>query len=145
MAVNKNALTIATSFIKEFEGCKLKAYRDLGGIWTIGYGSTGKGIEKGVVWTQEQADDRLLKDVGLFGISVLALLHVELNDNQLAALISFAYNVGLHSLAKSTLLRKINNFQEGAENEFLKWNKVNGKEVSGLTRRRTAERDLFLA
>ena len=61
------------------------------------------------------------------------------------ALVSFAYNVGYGALGKSTLLRKLNNCEFSvAADEFLKWNKVAGKVMNGLTRRRQAERDMFL-
>lgn len=77
---------------------------------------------------------------------VLAAIDVPLTKNQLDALVSLCYNIGVGAIAKSTLVRKLNAGDiNGAANEFLKWNKANGRILSGLTRRRIAERKLFLS
>ena len=134
------------NIIKQFEGCKLTAYQCPAGIWTIGWGSTGAGIKKGVKWSQAYADARLDEDIERFKSGVDSLVTVKLNKNQLDALTSFAYNLGLGALKRSTLLKVLNagNFNEAA-NQFLRWDKANGKTLSGLTRRREAERNLFLS
>ncbi len=125
--------------------------------WTVGWGSTGldyfnldaKGqptrIGPGTKWTQAQADERKEKDLEKFSAQVEALLKVPVTDNQFAALVSFAYNCGIGNLKSSTLLRKVNEskFMEAAA-EFLKWNKAQGQVMAGLTRRREAEKALFL-
>lgn len=131
--------------IQEFEGCKLTAYLCPAGVWTIGWGSTGVGVSKGVVWTQEEADERYKKDMALFKAGVQKLVTVPVNKNQLEALTSFAYNLGIGALKGSTLLKFLNdgNYQAAA-NQFLRWDKANGKVLAGLARRRTAERNLFL-
>jgi Phage-related lysozyme (muraminidase) len=131
--------------IQEFEGCKLTAYLCPAGVWTIGWGSTGLGVSKGVVWTQAEADERYKKDMALFKEGVQKLVTVPVNKNQLEALTSFAYNLGISALKGSTLLKFLNdgNYQAAA-NQFLRWDKANGKVLAGLARRRTAERNLFL-
>lgn len=126
--------------------------------WTVGWGSTGLDeynldangkptkIGPNTVWTQDQADKRLQKDLDSFAQQVAPLLKIQdINDNQFAALVSFAYNVGVGNLKKSTLLILVNqrNFTQAAE-EFLKWNKAQGKVLNGLTKRREAEKRLFL-
>ncbi len=134
--------------IKEFEGCKLKAYRDIVGVITIGWGATHDDgpIKPGTVWTQAQADDRLNKDLLRFQNGVYDLLDVSLSDDQYSALVCFSYNLGLTALKYSHLLAKINDEDfEGAAEEFLKWCKAGGKVVPGLLRRRQAERALFLS
>ena len=135
--------------VQEFEGCKLEAYPDPGTgdePFTIGWGSTGPDIGPGTVWTQEEADARFLDDLTKFGDGVDRLVRVPLTDNQFAALVSFAYNVGLGALAGSTLLRKLNaGDYEGAADQFPRWNKGGGRVLPGLVRRRAAERDLFLS
>jgi lysozyme len=133
--------------IKPFEGCKLKAYPDPGtggDPWTIGWGATGEGIGPGVVWTQDQADNRLLVDVLRVERAVRKLLTVSLADHQLAALISFAYNCGLRALGGSTLLRLVNAGDfPGASAQFPKWSRAGGRVMAGLVRRRAAERACF--
>ncbi|EOZ7504982.1 lysozyme [Enterobacter hormaechei] len=138
------------ALIKEFEGCKLTAYQDSVGVWTIGYGWTqpvdGKPIPAGMTIKQETAE-RLLK-TGLISYEsdVSRLVKVGLTQGQFDALVSFTYNLGARSLSTSTLLRKLNaGDYAGAADEFLRWNKAGGKVLSGLTRRREAERALFLS
>ena len=132
--------------VQEFEGCRLDAYRCPAGIPTIGYGATGPDIRMGMVWTQEQADERLAEDLARFAAGVERLVQVDLTDNQFAALVSFAYNVGLGALRDSTLLRKLNAGDYlGAADQFARWNKGGGRVLPGLVRRRAAERDLFLS
>jgi len=130
--------------IKQFEGCKLKAYQDIVGVWTVGYGATGADVTEGLEITQEEADKRLLADIEQFERGVSRVVKVPLTDNQLAALVSFTYNLGIGSLWRSTLLRLLNagEYEQAAE-QFPLWNKAGGKEVAGLTRRRLAEQQLF--
>lgn len=138
----------ALALIKRFEGCELKAYPDPGSggdPWTIGWGATGAGIRKGVVWTQDAADARLIKDVERFGDGVAkALGGAPATDRQRAAMISLAYNIGLEAFEDSTLLRfhKAGNYK-GAALQFLRWNRASGKVLAGLTRRRAAEAAVY--
>ena len=134
----------AKSLIKNYEGCRLKAYKCSAGKWTIGYGHTS-GVKEGDTCTQEQADKWFEEEYERFKKSVKSYVRVPINENQIGALTSFSYNCGLAALKGSTLLKKLNKKDyNGAANEFLKWNKCNGKELAGLTKRRKSERDLFL-
>ena len=143
------ALDYALRLIKKWEGCRLTAYPDPatgGDPWTIGWGSTGKGIGPGVQWTLEQADDRLSRDVGQFMGSVERMLRVKPEPNELGAMTSLAYNIWLGNFRSSTLLRKYNaGDKKGAAAEFLRWNRAAGKVMRGLTNRRADERGVFLA
>ena len=130
--------------IKHFEGVRLKAYLDTGGVPTIGVGHT-KGVKMGQTASEAQVDAWLKEDLAHAEATVLKLVKVKLSDNQFAALSSFVFNLGEGQFAKSTLLRKLNaGDYNGAADEFLRWNKDNGKVIAGLTRRREAERKLFL-
>lgn len=132
-------------FIGQFEGCKLQAYQDQAGIWTIGYGHTGPEVEEGLVWTQDQADTQFMQDLQRFVGYVGAYVKVAINENQLTALTSFCYNLGPGNLKVSGLLKLLNQGNySGAADQFLLWNRVNHYVNAGLTRRRQAERALFL-
>jgi lysozyme len=138
------------ALIKEFEGCKLTAYQDSVGVWTIGYGWTqpvdGKPIRAGMTIKQETAERLLKTGLVSYESDVSRLVKVGLTQGQFDALVSFTYNLGGRSLSTSTLLRKLNaGDYAGAANEFLHWNKAGGKVLNGLTRRREAERALFLS
>ena len=138
--INSAALAI----IKTFEGCKLNAYLCPANVVTIGYGHT-RGVKLGDTITQQQADELLLKDIEKFERGIEKILRVKVTDSQFGALVSLAFNIGLTALANSTLMQKLNNGDfNGASNEFLRWNKAAGKVLSGLTKRREAERGLFL-
>lgn len=131
------------AIIKHFEGLKLKAYKCPAGIWTIGYGHTGPDVLPGLVITEARADELLAADLARFEAGVADLAKVA-NDNQFAALVSFAFNLGLEALRTSTLLRKhMAGDYEGAAAEFARWNKANHVVLSGLTRRRAMEADLY--
>jgi lysozyme len=142
----------AAKIIADFEGLRLRAYKDSGGIWTIGYGTTinpdtGLPIKQGDSITKETALRWLKIQTASVASRVKALIKRPVTDNQLAALTSLAYNIGLGAFGRSTLLRKLNageNSQAIAA-EFLKWNKVAGQVVPGLTNRRKLESELFLS
>ena len=131
--------------IKQFEGQRLTAYQDIVGVWTIGYGHTGPDVKPGLNITQQQAEQLLINDLARFARDVNDLVTVQINQNQFDALVSFAYNLGVGALQKSTLLRLLNagSYQPAAD-EFPRWNRAGGNVVAGLTRRRAAERQLFL-
>ncbi|WP_108453814.1 lysozyme [Enterobacter cloacae] len=138
------------ALIKQFEGCKLTAYQDSVGVWTIGYGWTqpvdGKPIRAGMTIKQETAERLLKTGLVSYEFDVSRLVNVGLTQGQFDALVSFTYNLGARSLSTSTLLRKLNaGDYAGAADEFLRWNKAGGKVLNGLTRRREAERALFLS
>lgn len=129
--------------IKKWEGLELEAYRDVGGIWTIGYGHT-KTAKQGMVITEGQAEELLWRDVEWAEAAVDQLVTVPLNFDQKSALVSFVYNVGRGAFAGSTLLRKLNaGDYYGAGRELLRWNKVKGKYVQGLMNRRKDELQRF--
>ncbi|HFR3118965.1 TPA: lysozyme [Enterobacter roggenkampii] len=138
------------ALIKQFEGCKLTAYQDSVGVWTIGYGWTqpvdGKPIRAGMTIKQETAERLLKTGLVSYESDVSRLVKVGMTQGQFDALVSFTYNLGPRSLSTSTLLRKLNaGDYAGAADEFLRWNKAGGKVLNGLTRRREAERALFLS
>jgi len=132
--------------IKSFEGLELKAYQDVVGVWTVGFGSTGPHVKPGMVITAKQAEDLLREDVARFEACVSKQVTVPINQNQFDALVSFAFNLGCGNLASSTLLKKLNaKDYAGASLEFPKWNRAGGSVLAGLTRRREAEKALFLS
>ena len=135
--------------IKQFEGLELEAYQDIAGIWTIGYGHTGPDVEPGMRITEREAEALLRKDLTPRENAVDRLTSVELNQNEFDALVSFVYNVGIDAYRRSTARRRLNKGDRiGAADALTWWNKatVGGvlREVRGLTRRRAAERALFL-
>jgi lysozyme len=140
------------ALVEHFEGCRLTAYQDKAGVWTIGYGHTGLQHKDGTVYpgrviTLEEADTLLSYDMQQFEHRVEALVKVDLTQAQFDALVSFDFNTGgltLRSGGPSTLLKLLNgNKFYDASAQFDEWNKVNGTVLAGLSRRRHAERDLF--
>lgn len=133
--------------VKQFEGLRLIAYKDLVGVWTIGYGATGPGVHAGLVWTQEQADNDLIDRLTDLYPQVYGMLinPTTMNWNQLDALTAFSYNLGIGALKTSKLLRFVNEgmFDLAAE-QFPLWNHAGREELPGLTARRLAEQRLFL-
>ena len=135
---------VGIELIKKYEGCVLKSYKCPSGVWTIGYGHTS-GVKSGMQITKDQALDYLKQDLITFEKAVTNYVKVPLNQNQFDALVSFSFNCGSGALKTSTLLQKLNSSDyNGAANEFLKWNKSNGKVLNGLVRRRQEEKELFL-
>lgn len=131
------------ALIKEFEQCRLKAYDDGGGVWTIGWGHT-KGVGEDDCCTQAQADAWLIEDVAKAEAKVNKVVTRGLTQQMFDALVSFEFNTG--ALGKSTLLRRLNAGDlAGAAREFDRWVYDNGVKMSGLVRRRAAEKALFLA
>ena len=135
------------AFLKEREGYKDKAYKDTGGVWTIGYGTTkvdGRPVEAGMTCTEKQATQWLTDDLAQAQTAVNKLVKVPLKQNQFDALVSFVYSIGDHAFSRSTLLRLLNAGQYAkAAAEFDKWIYDNGKVVKGLQLRRNYERSLF--
>lgn len=137
--------------IKEFEGCKLTAYKCPAGVWTIGIGSTryadGSAVKQGQTLANEEAALLLLsKTLAPYEHAVNAI-KVELTQNEFDALISLTYNIGAANFASSTLVKMLKAGDDKAEiaKQFLRWNKAVGKVLDGLTRRRNAEAELFLS
>lgn len=132
--------------IKEFEGCRLTAYLDSVGIPTIGYGST-EGVAPGDTISQQEAEEILKEDLQRFERCVTEMVTVmPINQNAFDALVSFAFNLGCNALKNSTLLKLVNaGDNHGAAREFPKWDHAGGRVLAGLTRRRQAEAERFLA
>ena len=137
------------ALIKKFEGVKLDAYQDVAGIWTIGYGHI-KGVTPGMHISAEEAEQTLQDDLeGTEAAVDDATKGGATADNQFAAMVAFAFNVGTANFRQSTLLKDhLAGKYPDAADAFLLWNKarVNGvlQPVTGLTNRRTAERELYL-
>ena len=143
--INNDAKQIAIDLIKKCEGCKLNAYKDSAGVWTIGYGHT-KGVKEGMVITQEQAETYFENDIMEFLLPVQKEVGNICNANQIAALTSFAFNVGNANFRKSTLLKVLKenprNFT-AIRKEFMRWVYANKKFVKGLETRREKEANLY--
>lgn len=136
--------------IKSFEGFRSKPYLDAVNVPTIGYGAThyGNGIKVKMTdkpISESEATKLLIFMVKDYEYYVNTVLKRELNQNQYDALVSFTYNLGGGALAKSTLIRKVNEnpCDETIRDEFDLWNKAGGKILKGLVRRRKAEADLY--
>ena len=134
---------------------RVEAYPDPGSAdghpWTIGWGSTGADpfnggvIKRGTIWTRAQCDQRFAQHLAQFEAAVRdALGRSVASQAQFDALVSFTYNLGGGNLRASTLLKmhKAGDF-DGSAKQFLRWNKNDGKVMRGLTRRRTAEAELY--
>jgi GH24 family phage-related lysozyme (muramidase) len=140
--------------VKEFEGLARRiqgdpghvaAYLDSVGVPTIGYGHT-RGVHLGQVISIAQAEQFLREDMAESEGGVTRMVTVTVSDNEFAALVSFVFNLGPGALKHSTLLRRLNQGNKpAAADEFLKWNRAGGQVLAGLTRRREAERALFLS
>ena len=134
--------------IKRYEGFRANAYADPAHGWavpTIGYGQT-KGVKRGMKVDKETAEIWLKQDLVYREKWVNKLIEVPLAQEEFDALVSFAYNLGVGALKKSTLRKKLNQGdKQGAANEFLKWVYAGGKKLKGLVNRRNAERELFLS
>lgn len=130
--------------IKFYEGYKAKAYKDIGGVLTIGYGHTGHDVIESQVITESMADTLLKFDMEDAEKCINEAVKTRLNDNQFSALVVLTYNIGSGSFLSSTLLKCLNRGDfKNAALEFLRWDKVNGSEIKGLLARRRAEQDLF--
>jgi lysozyme len=124
---------------ERFEGCRLVAYQDSVGVWTIGFGHT-HGVSDGLVITQPIAESWLLQDTAESVDCVNKCVRVSLSQPMFDALTDFAFNVGCGALNGSTLLKLLNaGDKENAAKEFDKWDHAGGKVVAGLLRRREAE------
>jgi lysozyme len=138
----------ALRIIAGFETFSPKVYTDAGHL-AIGYGHDivpGDGFDSTSTITESDAWALLKADVESRFAPALSYVHVDLSDNQKAAIISFAYNVGVAAFKGSTMLRLLNQGDfDGAANEFPKWNHSGGEVLADLTYRRTQEQTLFLS
>lgn len=139
---NKRIGQAGLALIKQYEGCRLAAYRCAAGVWTIGYGHTA-GVHSGMTITQAQADAYLRQDIAKFEGYVNNPAYVpiteQLNQNQFDALVSFAFNLGAGNLRKLCKGRTAAQIAQA----MTQYCKANGKVLAGLRRRRAAEQALF--
>lgn len=139
-----SARTRAAKLIKRFEGCRLAAYPDSGGIWTIGWGRTARVVE-GDACTQEEADAWLLADMQVAEDGITFVVPGPLSESMRAALISFAYNIGGKHFRESEAVAALRERRYlDVPKHMLEWRLVAGEPSLGLLRRRIAEAALFL-
>lgn len=138
MKISQNGINL----IKQFEGCRLEAYKAVASeaYYTIGYGHYGPDVKKTMIISQAQADRYLQQDIVKFENYVNEIVKISLNQNQFDALVSFTYNCGAGNLKKLIAGRNLNQIADA----ILNYNHSGGKELPGLTRRRKAERELFI-
>ena len=135
--------------IMQFEGCKLTAYQDSVGIWTIGYGNiyyeNNVAVKKGDIITHNRAIELFNLIVKRFEVDVDLLVTSNVNQNQFDAMVSLAYNIGIGNFKSSSLLKMVNKSPNDTTIylQFLRWNKAKGEVIPGLTRRRIAESNLY--
>ena len=129
--------------IRRYEGLRLEAYMCPAGVWTIGYGHT-KGVYKGMRISKEEAEMFLRQDVELIELQVVNTVG-KLSDCKIAALVSFAYNVGVAAFRRSTLCRKVkaNSDDASIRAEFGKWVYAGSKKHPGLVKRRAEEAEMY--
>jgi lysozyme len=141
------------ALIKEFEGLRLQAYQCSAKVWTIGYGHTSAAgeptVRKGLKISKAEADEILRLDLAKFENAVAKVIKVPVSENEFAAMVSLAFNIGPFHFAKSSVARFVNAGKRAqAAKAFASWNKVTvndvKKTVPGLVRRRAAEAALFL-
>lgn len=133
----------ATTLIQSFEGCRLDVYPDVGNLATVGWGCRTD-LPIGTTITQDQADELFAQSLERTAQGVERGVTVPLSPQQGAALICFAYNIGVGAFDNSTLLKLLNNGSYSVvPAQLMRWNKVQGEPVAGLTRRRQAEIDLW--
>lgn len=149
MAFPSDVSPDGVAFLKRVEGLRLKAYRDQGGVWTIGYGSTGPHVHEGMEITEERAAELLEDDLDVRCNQVKRALMREPSQEQFDAMVSLAYNVGVEAFRTSTVCKRFNEGDElAAANAFGLWVKssINGKKVDnpGLIKRRGLEKAMFL-
>lgn len=136
MEYSKKGLELTESF----EGCKLEAYKDVVGIWTIGYGHTGPEVIPGLVIDQATAERFLKIDINSAISCVNSCVSAPITQGEFDALVDFVFNVGCSSFRRSTMLRMLNDGQYAdAAKQFGLWAYASGKAVAGLLRRREAE------
>ncbi len=131
--------------IKRWEGLRLDAYLCPAGVWTIGYGSTGEHVYPGQTIAEPEAERLLRLDLARFEDVISKSVKVPLSDDEFAALVSWAFNVGCGAAESSTLVRRLNAGEPKERvfnEELMRWTKENGLKLQGLVNRRQAEIDL---
>lgn len=128
---------------EQFEGCRLDAYQDSRGVWTIGYGHTA-GVHLGDTCTQDQADAWLQQDIQWAASAVKHYVTAKLTQDEFDALVDLVFNIGSRNFSTSSMLRSLNAGDiAGAAAQFARWDMSGGHVVAGLLRRRLAEEAEF--
>lgn len=134
------------SLIKEFEGCRLTAYKPVPTekYYTIGYGHYGADVTKGMTITEKQAEELFAKDVKPIE-SILNEMRINFRQEQFDALVSWIYNLGISKFANSTMICRIGDDCSDMEitDQMVKWVNAGGKPLLGLKRRRVAEANMW--
>lgn len=133
--------------IERFEGCRLQAYQDIVGVWTIGYGCTGPNVHEGFSITPGQADQMLSDRLAYeFEPGINRLLgDAPTMQGQFDAMCSLAFNIGLRAFAHSTVLRNhLAQHYDDAADAFLMWDHAGGREIEALANRRQVEGQLYM-
>jgi lysozyme len=142
MAMPDTAMSLLLPLVQRFEGCKLQAYQDVAGVWTVGYGHTGADVDSTTVWSQDQADTALQTDLSDHYGQLLAISPkvTAVSPGRQAALIDFVYNLGSGTYQHSTLRSAVDCFAwESVKNQLRLWIHAGGKVQQGLVDRRNAE------
>lgn len=135
---------LASTFIEEWEGRRLKAYQCSAGVWTIGVGHT-KGVKKGDVITNDEATRLFYLDLHNHANGLAPAIKVPVTKNQYIALLSLAFNIGVTNARNSETVQYLNKHElQNSADAFMNWRKSGGKICDGLVNRRSAERKLFL-
>lgn len=151
MSNGSNITNVLSDLVKEFEGLRLQAYLDAANIWTIGYGLTrypnGQKVKQGDTITRDQAEMYFKQTLQKFAQDVEDSIYSKVNNNQFAALVSFAYNNGITAFRESTLLKLVNQNPNNPKirDEFKRWVYAKGKILNGLVRRREMEANLYFS
>ena len=146
---NLDICNAGLDLIKEYEGFRSNVYQDQKGIWTIGWGTTylsdgSKVTSHTPSVSEEEATELLHYGCRIAVKSINDHVSVALNQNQFDALVCFVYNIGIGGFQSSTLLRLLNDGDyDSVSSQLMRWNKADGVEARGLTRRRKAEAELF--
>lgn len=139
MNISKRGIDI----LKKLEGFREKAYQDIGGRWTIGYGSTHR-VKEGDTITEGEAESRLIGFILKAEWAIGRLVKVPLTQHQFDALVCFIYNIGIAGFEDSTLLKLLNAGEYNqVPHQLMRWTRVNGVEDKGLINRRKQECDLW--
>ncbi len=129
---------------RRWEGLVLTAYQDQVGVWTVGYGHTGRGVTPGLTITQADAEGFLVDDIARAASAVNRLVTAAISQNQFDAMVDFSFNLGVAAFSGSTLLRMVNSGNlEGAVTQFPLWSHAGGVVNKGLAARRADEAALF--
>lgn len=142
MVISDDVRKVLVPLVMRFEGLRLSAYRDAGGIWTIGYGHTGKDVIQGLVWTQSQADEALEADLQSAYSELLQSVPAtaQWSPGKQAAIVDFVYNLGIGRFRNSTLHSAVLlGAWESAKRQMSLWVQDSGKILPGLVERRKAE------